>query len=138
MHILVFGSKGWIGSQFVSLLHENNISFTGATSRADNIEDIEKEIEYLKPTHIISFIGRTHGTINDTHYSTIDYLEQEGKLQENIRDNLFAPLVLGEICRKKNIHFTYLGTGCIFKYDKDHPKPNGFHEYSKPNFFDNN
>ena len=135
MHILVFGSKGWIGSQFISLLHKNNISFIGATSRADNIEDIEKEIEYSKPTHVISFIGRTHGTINDTHYSTIDYLEQEGKLQENIRDNLFAPLVLGEICRKKNIHFTYLGTGCIFKYDKDHPNPNGFNEDSKPNFF---
>ena len=36
-----------------------------------------------------------------------------------------------------NIHLTYLGTGCIFKYDKNHPfgqEINGFTEESDPNF----
>ena len=36
------------------------------------------------------------------------------------------------------MHFTYLGTGCIFKYDEDHPHGNeetGFNEESLPNFF---
>ena len=65
-------------------------------------------------------------------------MEQEGKLVENIRDNLYSPLLLGFICKEKNIHLTYLGTGCIFKFDKTHPfgkEINGFNESSKPNFF---
>ena len=87
---------------------------------------------------LVSFIGRTHGKINDIEYSTIDYLEQEGKLKENIRDNLFSPLLLAKICSEKNIHFTYMGTGCIFKYDESHPyekEENGFKEQDTPNFF---
>ena len=38
-----------------------------------------------------------------------------------------------------NKHFTYLGTGCIFKFDDEHPfgeEINGFDEESEPNFFD--
>ena len=55
-----------------------------------------------------------------------------------MRDNLYGPLLLSELCRNKNIHFTYLGTGCIFKFDEDHPfgeEINGFNEDSLPNFF---
>jgi dTDP-4-dehydrorhamnose reductase len=55
-----------------------------------------------------------------------------------MRDNLFSPLVLAEICKKRNIHFTYLGTGCIFDYDDAHPLgqlDSGFVESDKPNFF---
>tara|TARA_B100000674_G_C37712004_1_gene855594 strand:- start:322 stop:927 length:606 start_codon:yes stop_codon:yes gene_type:complete len=42
------------------------------------------------------------------------------------------------ICKKYNIHYTYLGTGCIFEYDDEHPfgeEVNGFTEKSMPNFF---
>jgi 3,5-epimerase/4-reductase len=42
------------------------------------------------------------------------------------------------VCKLQNIHYTYLGTGCIFKFDEDHPfglEENGFHEKSLPNFF---
>ena len=54
------------------------------------------------PTHIISFTGRTHGSINGKEYPTIDYLEQSGKLKENIRDNLMGPVLLSKICKKCN------------------------------------
>jgi 3,5-epimerase/4-reductase len=57
---------------------------------------------------------------------------------DNVRDNLFSPMVLAMLCHKHNIHFTYLGTGCIFKYDDEHPMGNesiGFTEESLPNFF---
>ena len=41
----------------------------------------------------MSFIERTHGTNEDgTKYTTIDYLEQKGKIKENVKDNLFAPV----------------------------------------------
>jgi dTDP-glucose 4,6-dehydratase len=138
MNILVYGHQGWIGKQFTQILVEKSITFIEGTARVDNVDDIEKEIELHRPTHVVSFIGRTHGKIGEKTYTTIDYLEQEGKLYENVRDNLFSPLVLAEICYRQNIHYTYLGTGCIFKYDEEHPfgqEHNGFTEDSKPNFF---
>jgi len=138
MRILVYGHKGWIGNQFINILVKQSIEFFKGETRVDNINDLEKEIAFIDPTHIISFIGRTHGSIGDKKYTTIDYLEQEGKLYENVRDNLFSPFVLSEICSRKNIHYTYLGTGSIFKYDDEHPfgeEQNGFKEDSQPNFF---
>ena len=65
-------------------------------------------------------------------------MEQPGKLAENIRDNLVGPIILSHICRKHRIHYTYIGTGCIFKYDETHPyekEENGFKEKDLPNFF---
>jgi nucleoside-diphosphate-sugar epimerase len=138
MKVLVYGSKGWIGSQFINILMKNKIKFLEGKSRVENKVDLEKEIDEYEPTHIISLIGRTHGICDNVTYSTIDYLEQEGKLFENVRDNLFSPLLLAHICSTKNIHFTYLGTGCIFQYDEQHPfeqEINGFTEESLPNFF---
>lgn len=131
MKILVYGANGWIGGQFIQLL--NDVEYICGKSRADNENELENEISEHKPTHIISFIGRTHGKIGDKVYGTIDYLEQDGKLSENIRDNLFAPLILAALCKKHDIHYTYLGTGCIFKYTDHHP--DGFEEKSLPNFF---
>jgi dTDP-4-dehydrorhamnose reductase len=130
MNILIYGSKGWIGGMFIALLNKdfNNIKYHVGSARADNIKDVMSELENIKPTHVISFIGRTHGP----GYSTIDYLEQEGKLVENIRDNLFSPFILAQLCNQYNIHYTYLGTGCIFKYDDN---INTFNEDDMPNFF---
>jgi hypothetical protein len=121
-----------------NILEKNNILFIKSLCRANNKLDIEKEIIDQKPTHVMSFIGRTHGSIGDKKYTTIDYLEQKGKINENVRDNLFSPIVLSLLCKKHNIHFTYLGTGCIFKFDENHPFGNeetGFNEDSLPNFF---
>jgi len=135
--ILVYGSNGWIGQQFIDILKSKNINYIEGKSRVDNYSELFKEIHLLHPTHIISFIGRTHGKIGNKIYSTIDYLEQDGKLIENVRDNLFSPLLLAQICKELDIHYTYLGTGCIFKYNEDNfgLEQNGFTENSLPNFF---
>lgn len=138
MKILVYGSKGWIGNQFIQILKERNMDFLLGKARVDNEKDVLEEIKTLNPTHVVSFIGRTHGKIGDKVFTTIDYLEEEGKLVENVRDNLFSPLILAEICTELGIHYTYLGTGCIFKFDEEHPfgqEINGFTEDSMPNFF---
>lgn len=138
MRILIFGGNGWIGAQFVEIIKKQDLKFKIGKSRVDDEITLLNEINEYEPTHIVSFIGRTHGKINEKVYSTIDYLEQEGKLYENIRDNLFSPLLLSDICKIRNIHFTYLGTGCIFKFDEEHPfgkEENGFIENSLPNFF---
>ena len=140
--ILVFGSNGWIGSKVYNLLVNSNKTITvyKAQSRADDQETVEKELDSFPNavTHVMSFIGRTHGIYEGQTIGTIDYLEKPGKLVENMRDNLFSPLVLAEICKKRNIYFTYLGTGCIFDYDETHPLgqvDTGFIESDKPNFF---
>ena len=137
MKILVFGSNGWIGKQFLEILKNNNINYVSAISRANDFYEIEKEIGLTQPSHIVSFIGRTHGVINNKKFTTIDYLEEDGKLVENIRDNLFSPILLLELCKKNNIHYTYLGTGCIFKYENENfgMEKDGFVENSEPNFF---
>lgn len=135
---LIFGHRGWIGGKMLSLLQSNGYNVYPAKSRVENINDVEKEINELKPTHIMSFIGRTHGVYNGEIIGTIDYLEKPGKLVENVRDNLFSPIVLANLSKKYNIHFSYLGTGCIFEFDNEHPFGNtetGFTEESKPNFF---
>lgn len=138
MKFLIYGHKGWIGKQLIKYLDSKNILYVCGEERVNNKEAVEEEIRNIVPTHIISFIGRTHGKINDKVYSTIDYLEEDGKVYDNVRDNLFSPVVLALICQRCNIHFTYLGTGCIFEYDDNHPygkEINGFTEESLPNFF---
>ena len=138
MKFLIYGSKGWIGQQVIVELNKMNIEYVEGIVRAESQEELINEIEHIKPTHIMSFIGRTHGTIGDRQYTTIDYLEEPGKIQENIRDNLYSPLTLAILCDRYNIHFTYLGTGCIFEYDEEHPfgqEVNGFKEIDTPNFF---
>jgi nucleoside-diphosphate-sugar epimerase len=142
-NVLLFGSNGWIGSKVVKLLRKMGVTIFVASSRADNMESVKSEINLynntgIKITHIMSFIGRTHGTYNGQKISTIDYLEKPGMLVENVRDNLFAPISMALLCKEQNIHFTYLGTGCIFDFDDEHPfgeEVNGFNEDSKPNFF---
>jgi len=134
--ILVYGSKGWIGGLFTEFLAKQNISYIEGTARADNTEQLLSEFKKVKPTHIISFIGRTHGTIGDEKVNTIDYLEYPGKLVENIRDNLFSPMILSDLCVRKGIHYTYVGTGCIFSSkDLDTPDPQKYSESSLPNYF---
>lgn len=140
MNLLVYGHKGWIGTQFISLLQTNNEKYTLAEARVDDTIHLLKELDQVKPTHVISFIGRTHGTIGEKEYTTIDYLEQPGKLVENIKDNLFSPVSLALACKERNIHYTYLGTGCIFTYikeenGKDDNAVKGFEEEDVPNFF---
>jgi 3,5-epimerase/4-reductase len=138
--ILMVGQNGWIGGQMVKILEADpEVEWVGATARPNDKAAFEKQIETVKPTHVISFIGRTHGTTDDGKvWTTIDYLEQKGKIRENVRDNLFSPMVMGMLAKKYNFHLTYLGTGCIFKYDESHPMANeetGFTEEDLPNFF---
>ena len=129
MKILFFGSKGWIGQQFGYYLNKNGITYISTDVRADDEKAVEEEIKLYSPTHIISFIGRTHGE----EYNTIDYLELPGKLKDNIRDNLYSPLILSILCERYNIHYTYLGTGCIFS--SDDPTLMSIDDDAQPNFF---
>ena len=130
--ILVYGADGWIGGMFVKYLRENRYNVIIGGSRVDKIYELRKEIVAIKPTHVISFIGRTHGTIDGTPVNSVDYLEYPGKIYENVRDNLYCPIVLANICLDLDIHYTYLGTGCIFNGDTG---VNRYAESDLPDFF---
>lgn len=130
--VLVYGAGGWIGGQFTQLLQEQKVEFIAGKGRiGDHLDEtIEKEILEAAPSHVVSFIGRAHGPGNNT----VDYVEGgPEKLAINLRDNLFGPMLLAEICRKHNIHFSYIGSGCLFTYSEEHPNPIG--EDELPNFF---
>ena len=138
MKVLLYGKNGWIGQKVYDLLIKENHEVIVGNVRAEDAVGLEEEILRVNPTNIISTIGRTHGTIDGVNYTTIDYLEQKGKLRENIRDNLYSPTILALISKKYGIHYGYLGTGCIFTYDDEHvyeEEVNGFKEESRPNFF---
>jgi UDP-glucose 4,6-dehydratase len=135
---LVWGGGGWIGGQFQDVLRNRGWTVICASSRADNRADVLADINKYNPTHIVCLIGRTHGP----GYQTIDYLEQDGKLVENMTDNLYGPLVLAGVSKSKGLHMMYMGTGCIFEYDDVHrcdlsgvSGVVGFTEASAPNFF---
>ena len=129
MKVLIFGSKGWIGSQFLKLLKDAKHDVVETSTRADNDVEVAKVLKNIKPTHVVSFIGRTHGP----GHSTIDYLELPGKLKDNVCDNLYGPLTLAIQCEKAKIHYTYLGTGCIFLADD--PVKSNYNENDLPDFF---
>ncbi len=121
MKWLVFGHKGWIGQKVVKIIESKEYIVVTTDIRADDEQNVDKLLQDIQPDRVISLIGRTHGE----GYTTIDYLEQKGKLIENVRDNLYSPLVLGLLCKKYNIHYTYLGTGCIFSgYNEEYKEEN--------------
>jgi len=140
LKILVWGHKGWIGGQIMQAIKDAGAEPIGATSRADNEKDVGAELDSVKPDRAISLVGRTRGG----NFTTIDYLEQKGKLVENMRDNLWGPMVMAHECKARGVHFTYMGTGCIFHYvneqyagsdDLKMGTGKGFTEESLPNFF---
>jgi len=144
MRILIYGGNGWIGSLIREYIDKElapkGVSYFLGKERANNYTQIRKEVyHYLQKeniTHVLCLIGRTSGPENNT----IDYLEignKHEKLVMNIRDNLFGPLVLADICKEFGLHLTYMGTGCIFSYEENQNQ-NIFNEEDKPNFFGSN
>ena len=132
MKVLLLGHKGWIGQKVITILDNQNIDYITTDYRGET-DDLKQFILNNNITHIYCCLGRTHGSLNDKVYTTIDYLENKETLQQNINDNLYTPLSLAMFSDKHNIHFTYVGTGCIFS---DTEKQ--FTEDDKPNFFGSN
>lgn len=127
MKILIFGYKGWIGTELCNLLNNfNEYELILSDIRVENSKEVEELIISSKPDRIISVIGRTHSK----DINSVDFLEKKGNLKININDNLFSPFVLAFLSNKYNIHLTYIGTGCIFDgYDKK------YSETDEPNFY---
>ena len=136
MKVGIIGHKGWIAGLFKDVLQKQGIEFVNIEGRAQSNE-IMDEIKHKQITHVLYVAGRTHGVRDGRVYPTIDYLQTNDKLQENVRDNLLGPVKMALWCQQNNIHMAYLGTGCIFSYTTSDQK-DIFVEDSRPNFFGSN
>ncbi|CAF0945149.1 unnamed protein product [Adineta steineri] len=132
---LIYGTAGWIGGQFRELL---NVAGQKVVSgrRVTCLKDVEEDIAQYKPDRIICSLGRTHGE----GIPNIDYLEKQGKLKDNIRDNLLAPMFIAQASMQYSklaapIPTLYIGTGCIYEYDNCNDLSHPFTEQDLPNFF---
>ena len=130
MRWLVFGSKGWIGSYVVNYLNSIDETVCLDVIHYKNFAQLYDTIEQVRPDRIVCAIGRTFGP----GFSTIDYLEQAGKLTENLESNLLLPVWIAQAA--PTIPILYFGTGCIYEYDSEHPMNSGigFTEKDEPNF----
>jgi 3,5-epimerase/4-reductase len=92
-----------------------------------NREAVAKELDEIKPTHVLNAAGIT-GRPN------IDWCEDNKP--DTMRTNVIGTLNLADLCWERNIHCTVYATGCIFKYDDAHPLGSGigFTEEDVPNF----
>jgi len=103
------------------------IKVTLAESRIENREDLAKELDEVKPSHVLMAAGIT-GRPN------IDWCEDHKP--DTIRTNVIGTLNVADLCLTRDIHVTVYATGCIFKYDEAHKLGSGvgFTEEDIPNF----
>jgi 3,5-epimerase/4-reductase len=137
MKVLIYGGYGWIGQLIVNEMTKNNtddIIISELKIKPTTIDRIENELDSIRPDRVICTLGRTYGYDEDSgkFINNIDYLENH--LRENVNDNLYSPMLLAVLCQKRNIHLTYLGTGCIFSRDTREDKTE-YTESSVPDFF---
>ena len=131
MKWLIFGSKGWIAGHVMDCLESlsEKQDIVKVTEACHTKHDIENIILRENPDLIVCCVGRTYGP----GFTTIDYLEQKGKLAENLESNLLIPIWLAT---STSLPILYFGTGCIYEYDETHSLDNKtpFRETDEPNF----
>jgi dTDP-4-dehydrorhamnose reductase len=119
MSILLLGSRGYLGEQFLKL-------YPQAHTPSVDIGDqgaVKKLLDEIKPEIVINCAGKT-GRPN------VDWCEDHK--EETIHANVTGPLILLEECLKRNIYLVHMSSGCIYTGDKD---GKGFTEQDPPNFF---
>jgi 3,5-epimerase/4-reductase len=136
MKILIYGAKGWIASLLTNIWIQKHpkdkIISSTVRCLSENKQELENEIQEVD--RVICCIGRTSGRLDDgTYVNTIDYLET--KLNENLRDNLYGPILLANLCQKLDKHLLYIGTGCIFSWNTSENTNKQIFETDKPDFF---
>ncbi len=119
MKVIIFGSKGYLGEQFLSLYPQ---AITPSVDIADQ-HAVAEIFEREKPDVIINCAGKT-GRPN------VDWCEDHK--EETVHSNVTGPLVLLDECIKRNIYFVHVSSGCIYEGDNG---GKGFSEEDEPNFY---
>jgi 3,5-epimerase/4-reductase len=102
---IVFGPNGFLGSNIVSLLKNEDKNFITSNLRLHETNKIRELFLLYKPKFVINCAGIT-GTPNifwcDEHKT------------ETIEHNITYQLTMAAICKEYNIHLTIFGSGGIF------------------------
>lgn len=123
---LVYGRTGWIGGKLGKLLTEQGHTWCYGTARLQDRRAVQDDIKRSRCTHVLCAAGLT-GRPN------VDWCE-DNKI-DVIRGNVIGILTLADVAHEAGVHVTNFATGCIYKYDDEHPiggKP--FTEEDDPNF----
>lgn len=106
---IIFGPNGFLGSNIVSLLKENDTNFITSNLRLHELDKIRELFLLYKPKYVINCAGIT-GSPNifwcDNHKT------------ETIEHNITYQLTMAAICKEYNIHLTIFGSGGIFNNDE--------------------
>lgn len=133
MKILIFGNKGYIGSEFVSQLggqsefQVRHLPSRGFDGKGLTFTELEFLVKTSKPDVVLNCAAYTGG---DKGIVTC-----ETRKDMAIASNVIFPTFLGEICHEHGIILGHISTGCFYNgyidggYDESMP-PNMTFEYN--------
>ncbi|EMD97212.1 hypothetical protein COCC4DRAFT_41113 [Bipolaris maydis ATCC 48331] len=126
---LIWGGNSWIARQLLQLLRDQGKRVVSTTVRMENRESVEKELDQVRPTHVLNCAGYT-GVPN------VDWCEDNK--EKTIRSNVIGTINLVDCCFVRGIHVTTFSTACLYAYDEAHPIGGpGFRETDAANFAGN-
>jgi dTDP-4-dehydrorhamnose reductase len=124
--IAILGSKGYVGSRFVSFLKSKDIEVNELSRQ--NVDFLDQSnlfwlLKDIKPDYIINAAGYT-GKPN------VDACEYD---KDNCwKQNVDLPKNISKICNDLKIKYVHVSSGCIYSGNKNDLK--GFSEEDQPNF----
>lgn len=122
--ILLFGSTGYIGSEFKKQLTQQNIDIIcWENSRNTSFDQLQNLLKHQKITVAINAAGYT-GKPN------VDACELNKN--ETFQGNVLWPHLLAQWCSLNNIKLIHISSGCIYTGNTLDKK--GFTEEDEPNF----
>lgn len=123
--IAVLGSKGYVGSRFISFLKSKDIEVNELSRQ--NVDFLDQNnlfwlLKDIKPDHVINAAGYT-GKPN------VDACEYD---KDNCwKQNVDLPKNISKICNDLKIKYIHVSSGCIYSGKKS---LDGFTETDQPNF----
>ena len=120
--VLVFGSSGYVGQEFVNQLHRNNNIVVCAPSHKtlSTMSDVYKLIRNISPNQIYNAAGYT-GKPN------VDAAENEK--DKCFFGNVLMPLWIAEASSSLKIPFGHVSSGCVYNGYQKH-----YTELDEPDF----
>jgi len=121
--ILLLGSSGYIGSEFVNQLKKYELPFFTLSYKYFNKKDLyeiakQNNIQYL--INCAAFVGKPN----------IEACERER--DKTIQGNIILPIRAKDFCEELGIAYCHISTGCL--YNGESNRSNGFTEEDEPNF----
>jgi len=104
----ILGHNGFIGSNIYTELQKQNKKVLIVKHRMEELDKIEKLIQFYKPKYFINCAGLT-GIPNTKWCNT--------NQKETLMTNVIYQINILNLCYKYSVHCTLIGSGAIFKND---------------------